>query len=615
VPDPKPTFTNELRVKIAGLDLKEIDPQKTLGRTLGAAWVERSVNLPTAFHIQFTDNYQQYLKNFGDVLELGAPVELFVVVDGQGKDVPLMTGEITGIETDYDGATMSTVIRGLDHGFKMMRGRRTKAWADLTATEIVQDLAKKDKVLVGHVDPSPTRYKWITQPNVSDWQFVTELAARNGMFADFDGEGLLRFRRLPPATVPVNEHFAELPTVLQVGANVLRCRTGISAAAQTGSVTVRGWDMEVNDKVTSTMVVEAGTGRVIKAGPEAALKHGIPRPHVETGRPYGSQSEADTTARALAGELSSVFAELEILVAGNPGLVPGQTIELRNAGASFDGFYTVTTARHEFPSNGHYVTWVMVTGRQVRNLYGLASGAGESPGRFPGVVNALVTDINDPEKKDRVQVRFPWLDDTYLSRWARTMQFGGRGGGVISPSVDDEVLVAFDRGDIDYPYVLGGLYGHEANLPSHHDVEHLVTDGHVNRLSLVSRAGHRLELLDAKEMQGVRLRSGNKRLTVFLDQLQTEIEISSDGKVSIKGDAEVSVAGKTSVSVSSDASISLNAPKLSIEAGAVNITGAVTMNGALTVNGLLNQEGPAASFKNAAFTVTSGINTITPPAI
>ena len=595
MPNPSPTYSNEAKVTINGLSLNEIDASKSLSGTLGACWVECSMNLPTAFHIMFTDNYQKYIKDFPEVFKLGARIAVYAVADGQGEDIPLVTGEITGIEADYDSGTTSTVIRGLDHSFKMMRRSRTKGYEDQTATEIVRYLAGQDGVLVGHVESSITRYKMITQPNISDWQFVNELAYRNGMFVDFDNRGYLRFRRLPVADAPLNPDFPRMPTILKVGGNVRRCRTGITSADQSGSVTVRGWDMEVNDEVSSTMEAVTYEGRVILATPALALEGGLPHPLVETSTPYGSQSEVTTTADARAGDISAVFAELEVLADGNPALVPGRTVQLSDAGESFDGLYTVTTARHEFAANGHYTTWVSVTGRQVRNVYGLASGASGPSSRIAGVVNALVTDISDPERKGRVRVKFPWLDNDYQSRWARTMQYGGMGGGgVINPAVGDEVLVAFDRGDINYPYVLGGLYGHKTNLPSEHDTA-LVTGGHLNRQSLVSRAGHRLELLNADEgvpKHGVRLQSGDKKLTVFLDQVKTEITIESDGKISIKG--------RSSVSVTSDRKISIAAPKISID-------GDVTIDGTVNLVGDLSQVGGDVKFETGVFNVNAAV--------
>jgi phage baseplate assembly protein gpV len=59
-----------------------------------------------------------------------------------------------------------------------------------------------------------------------------------------------------------------------------------------------------------------------------------------------------------------------------------------------------------------------------------------------------------------VQVRFPWLDESDVSPWARVVvpMAGQFYGHYFIPSVDDEVLVVFEHGDMKAPYVIGSLW-------------------------------------------------------------------------------------------------------------------------------------------------------------
>lgn len=77
--------------------------------------------------------------------------------------------------------------------------------------------------------------------------------------------------------------------------------------------------------------------------------------------------------------------------------------------------------------------------------------------RIHGVVTGIVTAVNDD---GLVRLKFPWLSDTNQSPWARvaTMMAGKQRGSWFMPEVDDEVLVAFDHGDINHPYVVGFLW-------------------------------------------------------------------------------------------------------------------------------------------------------------
>ena len=80
--------------------------------------------------------------------------------------------------------------------------------------------------------------------------------------------------------------------------------------------------------------------------------------------------------------------------------------------------------------------------------------------RFPGVVPGVVHSVSDPLNLGRVQLTFPWLDDNDVSPWARVVapMAGQFSGHYFIPSVDDEVLVAFEHGDLRAPYVLGAVW-------------------------------------------------------------------------------------------------------------------------------------------------------------
>ncbi len=69
----------------------------------------------------------------------------------------------------------------------------------------------------------------------------------------------------------------------------------------------------------------------------------------------------------------------------------------------------------------------------------------------------------DNDSRYRVKVKLPWLpgsSEGSTTQWARAVAQGtGRARGWWSlPEVDDEVLVAFEHGDIHHPYVIGGLW-------------------------------------------------------------------------------------------------------------------------------------------------------------
>ena len=84
-----------------------------------------------------------------------------------------------------------------------------------------------------------------------------------------------------------------------------------------------------------------------------------------------------------------------------------------------------------------------------------------------GVVTGRVVNLLDPLAQARVQVQFPWLDGTDLSAWARVAvpTAGPFHGMYFMPNIGDEVLVAFEHGDINHPYIIGALWSLKAPPP------------------------------------------------------------------------------------------------------------------------------------------------------
>ena len=63
-----------------------------------------------------------------------------------------------------------------------------------------------------------------------------------------------------------------------------------------------------------------------------------------------------------------------------------------------------------------------------------------------GVLVGVVVDTRDPMQQRRIRVRLPSIDHQ-TSEWARVAIGSGRVRSTV-PDVDDEVLVAFEHGDV-----------------------------------------------------------------------------------------------------------------------------------------------------------------------
>jgi uncharacterized protein involved in type VI secretion and phage assembly len=172
--------------------------------------------------------------------------------------------------------------------------------------------------------------------------------------------------------------------------------------------------------------------------------------------------------------------------------------------------------------------------------------------RVTGVVSAVVTNNQDPDKLGRVKVRFPWLADGEESWWARVAApaAGDQSGVYFLPDVDTEVLVAFEHGDARFPYVLGSLWNQERNPPETN------SDGKNALRTIKTPAGHLVRLDDDGNKIEV-VAAGGKN-SVVIDAGADTIEIKANGDLTVQAGGKLVLKGNQ-VEISSDADTKLKA--------------------------------------------------------
>lgn len=188
-----------------------------------------------------------------------------------------------------------------------------------------------------------------------------------------------------------------------------------------------------------------------------------------------------------------------------------------------------------------------------------------------GVYTASVLDNRDPEGLARVLVRVSGVDDASGARgvWARvaTMMAGQNRGTWFVPEGGDEVLVAFERGDLRVPYVIGALWNAKARPPA--------TSNDASTTKMIqSRSGVNFQIRDDDKTrslvietpagQRVTLQDGPGSLRIE-DQNGNAITLEPSG-VTINASAKVTVNGST---------VDVNASAVTVNAGTSKFSGVV----------------------------------------
>lgn len=141
-------------------------------------------------------------------------------------------------------------------------------------------------------------------------------------------------------------------------------------------------------------------------------------------------------------------------VSRNPHLRPGDKIRIEGPDLNADGDYGLISVVHYYDHTNGYrneftaTPWMDYTNAEQ-----------PQPNRMSGVVSARVVNHNDPRGMGRIQIRYDWMEEE-MTAWARmtTPSAGGGRGFMFMPEVGDEVLVAFEHGDPERPYIIGALW-------------------------------------------------------------------------------------------------------------------------------------------------------------
>lgn len=563
-------------------------------QALGRVEITTTLGLPARAGLRFRDPRRRLLVELA--VAIGVPVTVAVVSSGAARPVRVFSGEVTGFEHQSDRTGSFTVVQAMDRGHRMMRGRRIAAHEDTTLGAVVSLLAERAGLTAGAISGGDEEFTHLCQPDVSDWEFLQILASERGTVVTVH-DGALAFSGLKPASeAPVAPGpRADLPPgVLAYGRNLRSLRVAAESTGLAAGVDVRGWDPTAQEPlVAPVLVTEAASVQTGVTPAEAAELFGAGRITVPaTWHP--TQAGVDAHARATATDIATAFAELEAEVTGAPNLVAGAPVTLSGVGAPLEGKYTATDVTHVYAPEGGFTSRVLLNSRPV-GAWSRPLGQGVAP-VVPGLAVAVIATVREPaaEAVGWVRLTLPWLSDDYTTDWVRVAAHGG----VVLPAVGDEVLVGFESGRLDRPFVVGRLYNPK-QPPVRAQKPFLDSEGRAGVLATwENRAGDGIDLLDGEEAAGVVISDKEGTLAVAVDRHDalvrltagsTTVEVAKDGAVTVKaGEYNAAVDPQSGVSCKVGASeIAVSDSKVSLKSGVAELvldsSGVSLTNGATKI--------------------------------
>ncbi len=211
----------------------------------------------------------------------------------------------------------------------------------------------------------------------------------------------------------------------------------------------------------------------------------------------------------------------------------------------------------------------MIDGLGISSFNGSISRDGKIFGVMIGTV--VKNDSSNADTKPGpglVKVSVP-LIGMKESCWARVVSFmaGKERGAFFLPEVGDEVLVAFENGDVNKPFILGSLWNGKDAPPETN------SDGKNNTRVIKSRSGHILQFFDKKGEEKVVIKTSKGHILQLEDKSGSEnikiIDKSGNNKIVIDTKAnKIIVSSDKDIELSAKGKIAMNAKNIEIKSSA-----------------------------------------------
>ena len=495
---------------------------------------------------------------------------------GSNQLVSLFSGAIVSVGVEQGiGGRHELLITAFEPTHQLAAQTTQQSYLQMTRGDIVTKIAGRNG-LSAKVSGSVGAAEPYMLQTASDYAYLNELAADLG-FEWFVTGKELHFRTRP----------ATAGAELTWGDNLLRFQARYSAAdAAVKSITVRGWDPAKQAAIVGKDSVAAsppahilGSDAPLASGSHSKAKTAFGKAMVVGSSAVRSAAEATALANSLASEILGDAMTARGETEGNPNVKPGTMVKIVNMGTKLSGSYYVTEVEHVFGIKRPLTTRFAVTGHRPSSLSDIARNSGSDDGwGQTGVVIGVVTNTKDPESVGRVKVKFPTLGDNVESNWARlsAQGAGAKRGFDIRPEVGDEVVVAFDRGDLRMPIIIGGLWSAKNKPPI--DAGKAVKDGKIAQRGIVTRLGNHILLSDGDSPadhfieimtadKKTQIHAGEDGIKIIADQGKPISVTAGQSSITIKNNGDIALAGNN-ITIVGKAKVSIKAPQVEIKGDA-----------------------------------------------
>ncbi|MCI3939172.1 phage baseplate assembly protein V [Chryseobacterium aahli] len=458
-----------------------------------------NLNQNTNDHDNFTiivpddalDSFQGYvMENSKNILGKNITINLHRFGDVR----QMFSGIVANVKNKKENGYGKLYISGYSPSILLENGKDCQSFENKTLDEIIKsataEYPENCKVLVENPN---TKYAlpYTVQYKESDYQFIKRLATRYGEYFYYNGQSMVFGNKVQPiVNLEENIDLIEVEVEMNIkpqdfSYSVFDVQGGSKTDKDSSSAQV-----QYKENPFQAIAITASKN-VYKKKPEMLFNHtGI---SVSTDHELKEAIRKERENRENLVTVKGKSKDPELKIGGRAKLIDinGRAMET----------YRITEIKHYHDGNTYYNEFV-----GIPDLFNAPYQDDEAV-PFGEKQSARVLDNNDPSGMGRVRVQYPWQEKKgEKTPWIRLIQpHSGSGKGFhFIPEIGEEVLVDFESGNAEKPFVAGTQYN-GSETSSYH------TSGNDKKV-IHTRSGTKIILNDAEGSVFIEDPSGNTYL-------------------------------------------------------------------------------------------------------
>jgi uncharacterized protein involved in type VI secretion and phage assembly len=443
----------------------------------------------------------------------------FITLDEEMSEVTLFDGFVLEGELDYElYGDFAAKLRGVTRSYLLQLTPEEDYFYKKTLREVAEKVVQEDGLALEFNAPAQMSRMNYVQWGETDFDFVKRIADDQGCFIRPTPRGIEIRRGFQDVGLTLRWHdeYGLLKFSLKGGLGQPACDGTCYDPRRMQSQTFRRVKRDPSFfPGTATEMVEA-VRKQSEQLPSNRLVFDGRAPKLEG---YHALLEKES-ARSIGAKIVASGLSRDV------HLRPGEQVHLEGMHFDAQGDYGLIRVLHHYDLTHGYSNEFTATPWMEYTC-----AAPPAPKRMAGVVPARVVNHNDPRGMGRIQIQYDWMEGASTG-WVRmtTPHAGGGRGFMFMPEKGDEVLVAFEHGDPERPYVVGAIWnsvdsaprqgfwedeGSEAVGNNSVQVPRDIARNDIKRI--VTKSGHRIQFVDAKGKESIVLATPGGQMIQLLD--------------------------------------------------------------------------------------------------